>query len=146
VVVLEPTLLTLTFDIMFLSLLSYVLTFLFNMYRLLFTVILSRLTSCNQVADCQPLLKSYSINLIDPKQARSQKLNKEEATPPITSPLPLSSPLSLSLRSLPLARLANTLLKDEESARDNHVLACNFAKYSPIKNFFSLADSAVNLS
>jgi len=25
------------------------------------------------------------------------------------------------------ARLANTLLKDEE--RDNHVLACNFAKY-----------------
>jgi len=30
------------------------------------------------------------------------------------------------------ARLANTLLKDEESARDNHVLACNFGKYSPI--------------
>jgi len=30
------------------------------------------------------------------------------------------------------ARLANTLLKDDESARDNHVLACNFAKYSPI--------------
>ena len=27
------------------------------------------------------------------------------------------------------ARLANTLLKDEESAQDNHVLACNFAKY-----------------
>jgi len=26
-----------------------------------------------------------------------------------------------------LARLANTLLKDEESARDNHVFACNFA-------------------
>ena len=25
------------------------------------------------------------------------------------------------------ARLANTLLIDEESARDNHVLACNFA-------------------
>jgi len=24
------------------------------------------------------------------------------------------------------ARLANTLLKDEESARDNHVLACKF--------------------
>jgi len=34
------------------------------------------------------------------------------------------------------ARLANTLLKDKESARDNHVFACNFAKYSPIKNFF----------
>ena len=30
------------------------------------------------------------------------------------------------------ARLANTLLKDEESARDNHVFAGNFAKYSPI--------------
>jgi len=30
------------------------------------------------------------------------------------------------------ACLANTLLKDDESARDNHVLACNFAKYSPI--------------
>jgi len=29
-------------------------------------------------------------------------------------------------------RLANTLLEDEESARDNHVLVCNFAKYSPI--------------
>ena len=26
------------------------------------------------------------------------------------------------------ARLANTLLKHDESARDNHVLACNFAK------------------
>ena len=36
------------------------------------------------------------------------------------------------------AHLANTLLKDEESARDNHVLACNFAKYSPILIFFQL--------
>ena len=35
------------------------------------------------------------------------------------------------------ARLANTLLKDEESARDNHVLACNFAKYSSILIFFT---------
>ena len=35
------------------------------------------------------------------------------------------------------ARLANTLLKDEESARDNHVFACNFAKYSPILFFFT---------
>jgi len=33
-------------------------------------------------------------------------------------------------------RLANTLLKDEESARDDHVFACNFAKYSPILIFF----------
>ena len=30
------------------------------------------------------------------------------------------------------ARLANTMIKYEESARDNHVLACNFAKYSQI--------------
>ena len=36
-----------SFDIMFLSLLSYVLTFLFNMYCLLSTVISLRLTSCN---------------------------------------------------------------------------------------------------
>jgi len=36
------------------------------------------------------------------------------------------------------AQVANTLLKDEESARDNHVLACNFAKYLPIlKNNFA---------
>ena len=27
---------------------------------------------------------------------------------------------------------ANTLLKDEESAQDNHVVACNFAKHLPI--------------
>jgi len=32
--------------------------------------------------------------------------------------------------------LANTLLKGEKSARDNHVLACNFAKYSPILPIF----------
>jgi len=42
------------------------------------------------------------------------------------------------------ARLANILLKDEDSARDNHVVACNFAKYSPIKKI-SLRDSARNL-
>jgi len=42
-------------------------------------------------------------------------------------------------------RLANTLLNDEESTRDNHVLACNFAKQSPI-NKCSLTDSAMNLS
>jgi len=33
------------------------------------------------------------------------------------------------------AHLANTLLKDEESPRDNILLACNFAKYSPIQKF-----------
>jgi len=36
-------------------------------------------------------------------------------------------------------REANTLLKDEESARGNHVFACNFAKYSPILKNFSLS-------
>jgi len=35
------------------------------------------------------------------------------------------------------ARLANTLLKDGESARNNHVLAGNFAKYSPFLIFFT---------
>jgi len=34
---------------------------------------------------------------------------------------------------LHFARLANTLLKDAETARDNHVLASNFAKYLPIQ-------------
>jgi len=34
-------------------------------------------------------------------------------------------------------RLATTLLKAEESVQDNHVLACNFAKYSPIKNIIT---------
>jgi len=35
------------------------------------------------------------------------------------------------------AHLANILLKDEKSARDNHVLACDFAKYLPIKKKFT---------
>jgi len=39
-----------------------------------------------------------------------------------------------------------TLLKDEESARDNHVLAGNFGKYLPIYKIFSLTDSTINLS
>ena len=43
------------------------------------------------------------------------------------------------------ARLANTPLKDEKSARDNHAFACNFAKYSPIF-IFLLSDPAINLS
>jgi len=36
-----------------------------------------------------------------------------------------------------LARLANTMLKDEESAPDNYVFAGNFAKYSPIEKKFT---------
>jgi len=43
------------------------------------------------------------------------------------------------------ARLANTMLKDEESARDNHVLACNFAKYLPIFNIHLIANLQRNL-
>ena len=43
----------------------------------------------------------------------------------------------LESKNVSFARLANTLLKDEESARDNHVLACNFAKYSPILFFLN---------
>ena len=43
-------------------------------------------------------------------------------------------------------RLANTLLKDEESARDNRALAGNFAKYSPILKLILLTDSAINRS
>ena len=34
-------------------------------------------------------------------------------------------------------RLATTLLNDEESARNNHVLACTFAKYSLFFYIFS---------
>ena len=45
-----------------------------------------------------------------------------------------------------LVRLANTLLKDGESAQNNHVLVCNFAKYWPILKFLLLSDSAINLS
>jgi len=37
---------------------------------------------------------------------------------------------------LHIVRLANGVIKDGESARNNHVLACNFAKYSPTLNFF----------
>ena len=36
--------------------------------------------------------------------------------------------VSCTLRAWP----TNTLLNDEEGTRDSHVLACNFAKYSPI--------------
>jgi len=30
------------------------------------------------------------------------------------------------------ARLANTSIKDEKTARDSDILACNFAKYKPM--------------
>ena len=35
--------------------------------------------------------------------------------------------------------------RDGESARDNHAIACNFAKHSPIL-IFSLTDLEINLS
>jgi len=35
------------------------------------------------------------------------------------------------------ARLLTTLLKDEQTARDNHVLACNFAKHLVILKYFT---------
>ena len=38
-------------------------------------------------------------------------------------------------------RLANTLLKDEENAQDNHVPACNFAKYL---RFYKITDRLSN--
>jgi len=44
------------------------------------------------------------------------------------------------------ARLANTLLKDDKSVRDNHVLAYNFAKYLPICKKKSLTDPFPNLA
>jgi len=43
------------------------------------------------------------------------------------------------------ASLANRLLNDEESARDNHVLAFNFAKYLQFLKI-PLTDSAINFS
>jgi len=42
-----------------------------------------------------------------------------------------------TLSPFALVLLANTLLKDEESARNNHVLAGNFSKYSPILIFLT---------
>ena len=44
----------------------------------------------------------------------------------------------------------SSVLAKRTSARDNHVLACNFAKYSPIlkysPTYFFYSDSAINLS
>jgi len=80
------------------------------------------------------------------KQAINDKLQGSVATyfrcgAVVNNQIKKSLLLSLWVK---FAHLANTLLKDEESARDNHVFACNFAKYLPIdKN--SLSDSAINL-
>jgi len=42
-------------------------------------------------------------------------------------------------------RQANALLKDEENARDNHILACNFWQIFADLKKKSVADSAINL-
>ena len=52
-----------------------------------------------------------------------------------SQPILIFFSLEDSLVNLLFACLADTLLKDEESARDNHVFTCNFAKYLPIKKF-----------
>ena len=44
-----------------------------------------------------------------------------------------------------LVHLANTLLKVKESARHNPPFSCFYAKYADF-NFFSLTESAINLS
>jgi len=41
-----------------------------------------------------------------------------------------------------LLRLVNTLLKDEESARDSYLLACNFAEYLPILILLTVTEFA----
>ena len=46
-------------------------------------------------------------------------------------------PASLAIYILCFAHGQHTA-KNEERARDNHVSACNFAKYSPILNFLPL--------
>ena len=45
------------------------------------------------------------------------------------------------------ARLANTLLKDEESARNNNVIACSLTSPNIHRflKFFTLSDSSINL-
>ena len=59
--------------------------------------------------------------------------------PHVTSESEIGSTDSAALRTSRacLRRLATTLLKDEESARDNHVLPSNFATHSQFgkKNF-----------
>ena len=65
------------------------------------------------------------------------KSSQQQSSPDPTGPLKNPSGFCNSrysqaklapLKLRPYARLASTLLKDEESARDNHVLACKFAK------------------
>ena len=43
-------------------------------------------------------------------------------------------------------RLLAVCWRSAKRAQDKHVLACNFAKYSPILKICPLADSAINLS
>jgi len=58
----------------------------------------------------------------------------------------LTSVKQAIMDKLQILRLLAVWWPGVQSARDNHVLACNFAKYSPILKMFSLTDSAINLS
>jgi len=58
----------------------------------------------------------------------------------------LTSVKQAIMDKLQILRLLAVWWPGVQSARDNHILACNFAKYSPILKMFSLTDSAINLS
>jgi len=44
-----------------------------------------------------------------------------------------------------IVRLLAVSRPGAQNAQDNHLLACNFANYSPTKNFYSLTDLPTNL-
>jgi len=66
---------------------------------------------------------SFNPFLLTPFFGRPHVYAKHKMRPIVTDVARLSRAL---------CAMATTLLKDEESARDNHVLACDIAKYSPI--------------
>jgi len=68
----------------------------------------------NYSVKSKPIFKNFTGGFLESAESVSESYEKERGC------------------LMYIARLANTLLKDEESARGNHVLACNFAKYSPI--------------
>jgi len=57
------------------------------------------------------------------------------------------SPLTLWINwFLVLIRLLAVCWPGTQSERDNHVLACNFSKYSPILKICPLADSPIRIN
>jgi len=86
------------------------------------------------VSDMQPCWWKFNYNILHPEYVAEAKHLKVESISIII------------LLSHTLVRLVNTLLKDGESARNNHVLAYNFAKCSPILKMFSHDNSAINIS